>query len=209
MVNVPVVNASLEPQREISLPEEIFGRPYRRDLVWEAVRNFLANRRQGNASTKRRDEVSGSGKKVWKQKHTGRARMGEIRSPLWYHGGIVFGPKPRDYSYAMPRKVRRAAMRSLLSERIRRGSLTVVDGLAVESHRTKDFVARYAAFVGANKTLLLVDVEVPREIQLASRNLPGVKVSRLGELNAYDLARYQTVVFTEPAMLKLAEDLKP
>jgi len=209
MVNVPVVNASLEPQRELTLPEEIFGRPYRRDLVWEAVRNFLANRRLGTASTKNRSEVSGSGKKLWKQKHTGRARMGERTSPLWYHGGIVFGPKPRDYSYAMPRKVRRSAMRSLLSERIRRGSLKVVDALSADTHRTKDFLARYGALVGSSKTLLLVDLEFSRELLLASRNLPGVKVSRVGELNAYDLARYETLVFTEPALLKLAEDLKP
>jgi large subunit ribosomal protein L4 len=209
MVNVPVLNASLETQRELALPEEIFGKPYRRDLVWEAVRNFLANRRLGTASTKRRDEVSGSGKKLWKQKHTGRARMGERTSPLWYHGGIVFGPKPRDYSYGVPKKVRRSAMRALLSERIRRGSLKVLDGFAVETHRTRDFVGRYGALVGGSKSLLLVDLDFGREFLLASRNLPGVKVSRVSELNAYDLARYETVAITEPALLKLAEDLKP
>lgn len=209
MVNISVVNASLESQREISLPEEVFGRPYRRDLVWETVRNYLANQRLGTHSTKRRDEVSGSGKKLWKQKHTGRARMGEIRSPLWYHGGIVFGPKPRDYSYAVPKKVRKSAMRSLLSERVRRGSLTVLDALAAESCRTKDFVGRYGALVGGSKSLLLVDVEVGRELLLATRNIPGVKVARVCDLNAYDLARYETVAITEPALLKLAEDLKP
>ncbi len=209
MVNVPVLNASLEPQRELALPEEIFATPYRRDLVYEAVRNYRANQRLGTASTKRRDEVSGSGKKLWKQKHTGRARVGERTSPLWYHGGIVFGPKPRDYSYAVPKKVRRGALRSLVSERLRRGSLKVLDSLAVDAPRTREFLKRYGGLVDSAKSLLLVDVEVARPVALASRNLPGVKVSRVSELNAYDLARYQTVVFTEPALLKLAEDLKP
>ena len=209
MVNVPVLNASLETQRELALPEEIFGKPYRRDLVWEAVRNFLANRRLGTASTKNRDEVSGSGKKLWKQKHTGRARMGEVRSPLWYHGGIVFGPKPRDYSYAIPKKMRRSAMRSLLAERLRRGLLKVIETLTVEGAKTKGFVTKFGPLFEAHKTVLFVDERVAPEVLLASRNVPGVKVTGLDEINVYDLARYEMVVFTEPALLKLAEVLKP
>jgi large subunit ribosomal protein L4 len=209
MANIPVINASNEVSRELNLPEEVFATPYRRDLIYEAVRNFLANQRLGTHSTKRRDEVSGSGKKLWKQKHTGRARMGEIRSPLWYHGGIVFGPKPRDYSYTIPKKIRRGAMRSLLSERIRRGMLAVMDGFTVESHRTKEFVSRYAPILNAHKTVLFVDTTVSEPIRLASRNVPGVKVAGVDEVNIYDLARYEMVVFTESALARLSEVLKP
>ena len=209
MVNVPVKNSSMENQREINLPEEIFAVPYRRDLIHEAVRNFAANQRLGTHSTKRRDEVSGSGKKLWKQKHTGRARVGEVRSPLWYHGGIVFGPKPRDYSYSVPKKMRRGAMRSLLSERLRRGLLTVIDSLAVDEPKTKAFSARYGQLVDAHRTLLFVDENVGAPVLRASRNLPGVKVTALDEINLYDLARYEMVVFTEPALMRLAEMLKP
>ncbi len=103
-MNIHVINEKNEAQRELDLPAEVFGVAYRKDLIYEAVRNYTANQRLGTHSTKRRDEVSGSGRKIWKQKHTGRARMGEIRSPLWYHGGITFGPKPRDYSYAIPKR---------------------------------------------------------------------------------------------------------
>ena len=209
MVNIPVVNAALENQREISLPEEVFSAPYRQDLIYEAVRNYAANQRLGTHSTKRRDEVSGSGKKLWKQKHTGRARMGEIRSPLWYHGGIVFGPKPRDYSYRVPKKVRRGAMRSLLSERLRRGLLKVVDKFTLEGPKTRAFLATYGSLLEAHRTVLFVDEKVEASAALASRNIPGVKVTAVSEVNIYDLARYELVVFTEPALLRLAEVLKP
>ncbi len=208
-MNIPVINEASETQRELTVPDEIFEARYRRDLVHEAVRNYLANQRLGTHSTKRRDEVSGSGKKLWKQKHTGRARMGEIRSPLWYHGGIAFGPKPRDYSYAVPKKVRRGAMRSLLSERVRRNMLAVMETLEVEEPRTKAFVSKFAPILNAHKTVLFVDREVSESVRLASRNLPGVKTQRLEELNIYDLARYEMVVITEPAIMKLAEVLKP
>ncbi len=208
-MNIPVINAQREPQREVALPDEIFGAEYRRDLVYEAVKAFMASQRLGTHSTKRRDEVSGSGKKLWKQKHTGRARMGEIRSPLWYHGGIVFGPKPRDYGYAVPKKVRRSAMRGLLSERVRRGLLAVVEELAVEEPKTKAFARKYAALLDPHKTVLFVDEEVAEPVRLASRNLPGVKVARAADVSVYDLARYEMTVFTERALLRLAEVLKP
>lgn len=209
MVNVTVVNATLEPQREIQLPEEVFAFPYRRDLIHEAVRQFAANQRLGTHSTKRRHEVSGSGKKLWKQKHTGRARMGEIRSPLWYHGGIVFGPKPRDYSYYVPKKVRRAAMRSLLSERLRRGLIKVVDELKVERAKTADFVKKFGGILDSHKTVLFVDEKVGRDLLLAGRNVPGVKLAQADEVSVYDLARYEMVVLSEPALARLTEALKP
>ncbi len=208
-MNIHVINEKNEAQRELDLPAEVFGVAYRKDLIYEAVRNYTANQRLGTHSTKRRDEVSGSGRKIWKQKHTGRARMGEIRSPLWYHGGITFGPKPRDYSYAIPKKMRRGAMRSLLSERIRREGLAVIEGFAVDEPKTKAFVTKYGPILDAHKTILFVDREVEKNARLASRNIQGVKVTRRDNLNVYDLARYDMVVFTEPALLDLAEVLQP
>lgn len=208
-MNVQIINEAREKLREVDLPDTVFATPYRRDMIHEAVVNYMANQRLGTHSTKRRGEVSGSGKKVWKQKGTGRARMGTIRSPLWYHGGITFGPKPRDYSYSVPKKVRRGAMRSLLSERIRRDSLAVIEAFTVDEPKTKAFIAKYGRFLDGYKTILFVDDEVDEAPRLAGRNLPGVSMSRLGELNVYDLARYEMVVFTEPAILKLAEALKP
>ncbi|HNT16481.1 MAG TPA: 50S ribosomal protein L4 [Acidobacteriota bacterium] len=193
----------------MDLPEDVFGVTFRPDVIHEAVICYLANQRLGTHSTKRRDEVSGSGKKLWKQKHTGRARMGEIRSPLWYHGGITFGPKPRDYSYAIPKKVRRLAIRSIISERIRRGTLKVLDTLEVNEPRTKAFVENYKEIIGSSKTVLFVDEVASKNVLLASRNVPGVDVVSLNELNAYNLAKYETVVFTENTLSKLAEALRP
>lgn len=209
MLTLPVLNNALSKEREMDLPEDVFGVTFRPDVIHEAVICYLANQRLGTHSTKRRDEVSGSGKKLWKQKHTGRARMGEIRSPLWYHGGITFGPKPRDYSYAIPKKVRRLAIRSIISERIRRGTLKVLDTLEVKEPRTKAFVENYREILGSSKTVLFVDETVGRSVLLASRNVPGVDVVSLNEINAYNLARYETVVFTENTLNKLAEALRP
>ena len=209
MLTLPVLNNALSKEREMDLPEDVFGVTFRPDVIHEAVICYLANQRLGTHSTKRRDEVSGSGKKLWKQKHTGRARMGEIRSPLWYHGGITFGPKPRDYSYAIPKKVRRLAIRSIISERIRRGTLKVLDSLEVKEPKTKAFVDNYREIIGSSKTVLFVDEVASKNVLLASRNVPGVDVVSLNELNAYNLAKYETVVFTENTLSKLAEALRP
>ncbi len=209
MLTLPVLNNALSKEREMDLPEDVFGVTFRPDVIHEAVICYLANQRLGTHSTKRRDEVSGSGKKLWKQKHTGRARMGEIRSPLWYHGGITFGPKPRDYSYAIPKKVRRLAIRSIISERIRRGTLKVLDTLEVKEPKTKAFVENYREIIGSSKTVLFVDEVASKNVLLASRNVPGVDVVSLNELNAYNLAKYETVVFTENTLSKLAEALRP
>jgi len=209
MLTLPVLNNTLSKEREMDLPEDVFGVTFRPDVIHEAVICYLANQRLGTHSTKRRDEVQGSGKKLWKQKHTGRARMGEIRSPLWYHGGITFGPKPRDYSYAIPKKVRRLAIRSILSERVRRGTLKVLDSLQVAEPKTKAFVESYKEIIGSSKSVLFVDETVGKDVVLASRNVPGVDVVSLNEINAYNLAKYETVVFTENTLNKLAEALRP
>lgn len=207
MPTLEVVNNILAKEKEIDLPEEVFSSKYRPDVIYEAVKCYLANQRLGTHSTKRRDEVSGSGKKLWKQKHTGRARMGEIRSPLWYHGGIVFGPKPRDYSYAIPKKVKKLAIKSLLSERIRRGSLLVINELKLETAKTKSFLENYGKLIEDSKTTLFVDEKTDKNVLLASRNIPQVEVIPLNEINAYNLARYEKVVFTENAITKLSEGL--
>ncbi len=207
MPTLEVLSNTLTKIKEIDLPEEVFGLDFRPDVIYEAVRCYLANQRLGTHSTKRRDEVSGSGKKLWKQKHTGRARMGEIRSPLWYHGGIVFGPKPRDYSYTIPKKVKKLAIKSLLSERMRRNSIAIIEKLEVSEPKTKAFLSSYSQLIEDAKTTLFVDENIDKNVLLSSRNLPYVDVIPLNELNAYNLARYEKVIFTENAMSKLMEGL--
>lgn len=207
MPTVEVINNSMVKVKEMELPEEVFSTEFRPDVIYEAVKNYLANQRLGTHSTKRRDEVSGSGRKLWKQKHTGRARMGEIRSPLWYHGGIVFGPKPRDYSYKIPKKVKRLAIKSILSERIRRGSLVVIDDLSIGEPKTKTFLKTYGKLVEGAKTVLFVDDKKNNDFILSSRNVLGVDTILLNEVNAYNLARYEKVVFTESALSKLMEGI--
>lgn len=208
MPTLEVINSDLAKEKEIDLPEDIFSSEYRPDVIYEAVKCYLANQRLGTHSTKRRDEVSGSGKKLWKQKHTGRARMGEIRSPLWYHGGIVFGPKPRDYSYTIPKKVKKLAIKSLLSERIRRGSLVVINNLKLETVKTKSFLENYGKLIEDSKTTLFVDEKADKKVILASRNVPGVEVVSVNEINAYNLAKFEKVVITENAITKLSEGLQ-
>ncbi len=208
MPTLEVLNNSLAKEKEIDLPEEVFGSEYRPDVIYEAVKCYLANQRLGTHSTKRRDEVSGSGKKLWKQKHTGRARMGEIRSPLWYHGGIVFGPKPREYSYTIPKKVKKLAIKSILSERIRRGSLLVINDLSLETARTRAFLENYGKLMEDSKTTLFVDENVSKNLILASRNVPGVEIVGVNEINPYNLAKFGKVVITEKAIAKLSEGLQ-
>lgn len=209
MVALGVINNEMEKIREIDIPEEVINTEYRPDVIYEAVKCYMANQRLGTHSTKRRDEVSGSGRKPWRQKHTGRARAGEIRSPLWYHGGIVFGPKPRDYSYTIPKKVKKLALRSLLAERIRRGLIDVIDKLETEDHKTKTFIKKYEKILDSAKTILFVDEKVEKKVLLSSRNIPYIEVISLNEINAYNLARYEKVVFTENALLKFSEGLIP
>jgi len=207
MITIPVINGSAERVGEVKLPATVFGAPFNRHLVWEVVRNQLANKRRGTACTKVRSEVSGSGRKLWKQKHTGRARMGEIRSPLWRKGGTVFGPKPRDYSYRMPVKARRNALKGLLSEMVRRETLLVMDTLELESPKTKSFIEKYGkACQGAKKTLIYSG-EVARDAYLASRNLADITVKPVGEINVYDISRHERVLLTDQAAKTLAEEL--
>ncbi len=197
---VPVRNLKGEIVGEIALSDAVFARPLNEALIWEAVRWFEAKQRAGTASTKTRGEVSGSGRKPWRQKGTGRARVGSIRTPLWRHGGTVHGPKPRSYAYELPKKVRRAALAVVLSERLREGNLLVFDEFALESHKTKGLVQILQALGLAEKKVLLVDSEKNRNLWLASRNLPRVGMTSGHGVNIRDALYYETLAFSQAAI---------
>jgi large subunit ribosomal protein L4 len=191
----------IQPQ----LNEAIFGAKTRPHLLHQAVVMQLANRRAGSAATKSKGFVSGGGKKPWRQKGTGRARSGSIRSPIWVGGGTVFGPQPRDYSYRLPRKARREALLSALSSKNRDGKIIVVDKLVLDAPKTKLMVQ---ALVQLKVTSALI--VIPQEdakIERSARNLPKVKVLRVEGLNVYDLLRYEHLVLTDGALKLLEERL--
>ena len=208
MPSVNVINFNNEVVGSVDLADEVFAAPVNEHLLYEAVRCYTASRRSGTASTKTRHEVSGSGKKLWKQKGTGRARMGSIRSPLWRHGGTVHGPQPRDYSYKLPRKMELGALRSALSAKLRDGELRVVQGFGLEDHKTKA-LRGILDRIDARKSVLLVDHEAEnRNLALSSRNLAGVKLVATREVNVYDLLKSANVLLSEGAARKLGEALK-
>src|SRR5919206_4294437 len=159
MPTVKVRNIKNEEIGEVELSDAVFGAPLNEGLIHAAVRNFMANARQGTSATKTRGDTSGAGRKLWKQKGTGRARIASLRSPLWKGGGNVHGPQPRDWSYRIPKKMRRGAIRSVLSERLREGGLVVVENFDLETHKTKDFVATLAALGFEGRTLIVDAVE--------------------------------------------------
>ena len=181
-----------------NLKEEIFGVKARPYLLHQAVIMQLANRRTGAAATKSKGLVSGGGKKPWRQKGTGRARAGSIRSPIWVGGGTTFGPHPRDYSYRMPRKARREALLSALSLKNRDGKLIVVDRLELEQPKTK-IMSKALAELSVNSALIVIP-EAEENIERSARNLPKVKVLRVEGLNVYDLIRYEHLILTEEAL---------
>jgi large subunit ribosomal protein L4 len=206
MVKVKVRNLKNKEVSEMELPEAIFDYPLKEHLIYEAVKNFNANQRQGTACTKTRSEVSGSGKKLWKQKGTGRARMGAIRSPLWRKGGTTFGPKPRDYSYAMPKKARRNAIKSVLSDKIRNDRLFILDELKLGSPKTKDTLKTLKHF--AFDKLLIVDQRDNNDLMLSTRNIPHIKAIDVGEMNIYDSLNYNYIMLSVDVVKKLMEVLK-
>jgi large subunit ribosomal protein L4 len=190
---------------EPTLNEAIFGAKPRTHLLHQAVVMQLANRRTGSAATKSKGFVSGGGKKPWRQKGTGRARAGSIRSPIWVGGGTVFGPQPRDYSYRMPRTARREALLSALSLKKRENKIIVVDKLELEQAKTKLMVQALAELKVASA--LLVIPQADAKIERSARNLPNVKVLRVEGLNVYDLLRYEHLILTDEALKILQEKL--
>jgi large subunit ribosomal protein L4 len=208
MPSVDIIDLNNQVVGSLELADDVFAAPVNEHLLYEAVRCYQAGQRSGTASTKTRHEVSGSGKKLWRQKGTGRARMGSIRSPLWRHGGTVHGPQPRDYSYKLPRKMELGALRSALSAKLRDGELRIVQAFTLQDHKTRSFRAVLDR-LDANKTVLVVDHEADnRNLSLASRNLRGVEFVNTKDVNAYNLLRASKVLLSEGAARKLGEALK-
>jgi large subunit ribosomal protein L4 len=208
MPTVKVRNLKNEEIGDVELSDAVFGAEMNEALIHAAVRNFMANARAGTVGTKTRGDVSGSGKKLWKQKGTGRARIASIRSPLWKGGGKVHGPQPRDWSYNMPKKMRRGALRSALSERVREGNMIVVDGFALDKPKTKDFLTSLAGLGLEGKTLI-VDSLDNVNLLLAARNVKRAKVVNSYGLNIYDLLYHEKVVLSRAAADELSELLDP
>ena len=206
MPSVDVIDLNNKVVGKVDLADEVFAAPVNEALLYEAVRHYLAGTRRGTASTKTRHEVAGSGKKLWKQKGTGRARMGSIRSPLWRHGGTTHGPQPKDYSYKLPRKMLLGALKSALSAKLRDGELRVVQDFSIAEPKSK--VMRNALNVlKAERTVLMVDNGENRNLALSSRNLEGVKLVASHQVNVYDLLGHTQVLFSQAAAQKLSEAL--
>jgi large subunit ribosomal protein L4 len=208
MANIDVVDFGGKKVGSLELADEIFGQ-INEALLWEAVKHYRAALRQGTHATKNRKLVSGSGKKLWKQKGTGRARIGSVRSPLWRHGGTVHGPQPRSYEYAFPRKKMLGALRSALASKYADGQLTVVESLELEEPKSKLYRAALDK-LEAKKTALLVESSqtLGRNLMLGARNLEGVELMLNNEVHPYDLLRSERVIFSRPAIEKLQESLK-
>ncbi len=206
MAEIEVKNLANEVVGKLELSDTVFKAEFNQPLIWEAVKHYNDSLRAGTASTKVRGEVSGSGKKLWRQKGTGRARIGSIRSPLWRHGGTVHGPKPRDYSYRFPRKKLKIAMRSALSAKFNDNSLAVVEALPLESHKTKDFQKILAGF-GFTGKVLIVDSSENRNLTLSSRNLPKVKLVPGTGVNIFDVVNSNTLLFSKDSILQVQEVL--
>lgn len=206
---VDVVNLEGKAVGKVELADAVFAVKPNPHLLHEASRWHLAGLRAGTHKTKGRGEVKGSGRKLWRQKGTGRARIGSIRSPLWRHGGTVHGPHPRDYSYRLPRRMFLGALRSALSAKLAEEKLTVVDAWALESHKTKLLREALDRLDGDSRTILLVDQGANRNLELASRNLEGVELVESKALQPYDLLRHDRLMISKGAALKLGTALAP
>jgi large subunit ribosomal protein L4 len=206
MPTIEVKNLKNERIGELELREEVFGVPLNEALIHDAVKNHLANQRQGTVKTKTRGNTSGSGKKLWRQKGTGRARIASLRSPLWKGGGNVHGPQPRDWTSELPRKMKRGALKSALSERLREGNLIVIEDFNLDNHKTKTFIAIAELFGWGEKTLI-VETEPKTNLILSSRNVPGIKIASGVNVNIYDVLYNEKIVFTKDAINALQERL--
>ena len=204
MPKVSVYNIEGKKVSDIDLKEEIFGIEPNEAVIHSVLVNFLANQRQGTQSTKTRSEVSGGGRKPWRQKGTGRARQGSIRAPQWIKGGITLGPKPRSYKYTVNKKERRLAVKSMLSMKVLEQSLVVVDKLAFEEIKTKNMVSALNNLKVTGKTLVML-AEKNENVQKSARNIEGVKTTLVNTINVYDLLKYNNLVVTLDTVKKLEE----
>ncbi len=191
----------------IEVVENIINTKYHKEVIWEAVNHYLACQRSGTACTRTRKEVSGGGKKPWKQKHTGRARAGSIRSPLWRHGGTIFGPKPRDYSYPFPKKKRILAIKSIIANKIKIGDIHIIDRLVLDTPKTKEALKIFKAFnlISGIHKVLFIDFNDNITCSLAVRNIPKAKFIPLSFLNVYDLMNYKKIFISKAAFEKIQE----
>jgi large subunit ribosomal protein L4 len=207
MPEIAVKSMKNDTLKEISISEEVFSYPLKEHLIYEAVLHYRASGRSGSANTKNRVEVHGGGRKPWRQKGTGRARVGTIRSPLWRGGGIVFGPKPRDYGYHMPKKMIRNALKSILSAKYQEERILVLDDLELESHKTKELKKVLSEVLGIKGKALIVYEGENKNLELAVRNNRRLKLIRALALNPYDALDNEWLVMNERALLRLNEVL--
>ena len=204
MPQVTVFDMTGKSVGEMTLSDAIFGIEPNTSVMHAAVVNYLANQRQGTQSTLTRSEVSGGGRKPWKQKGTGRARQGSTRAPQWTHGGIALGPKPRDYSYELPKKVKRLALKSAFSTKVADNDLIVVDNIAVEGFKTKAVVEMLSK-LGADKKALIVMPELDQKLIKSAANIPGVKTALVNTINVYDILNCDKFIVAKSALEKIEE----
>jgi large subunit ribosomal protein L4 len=205
-MKIAVKNFDNQQVREIELPDEVFGYPYKQHLIHEAVQAYLASLRRGTHKTKTRSEVSGSGRKLWRQKGTGRARTGDIRNPKWRKGGTVHGPVPRSYEKDLSRREKKNALKSALSKKLAEESIVVLEGLELGSHKTRDLIARLGKLGIAGKALLVDSLE-NHDLSLAARNAPALKAVDALAVNVYDVVDRRYLVLSEDALGRLVEVL--
>jgi large subunit ribosomal protein L4 len=206
MATVEVKNLEGQTVKELQVPDAVFGEKPSQSLLWEAVKQYLASQRRGTHKTKSRGEVSGGGKKPWRQKGTGRARAGSIRSSLWRHGSIAHGPKPRDYSYELPKKMLRGALRAALAAKFQDHKLTVVDQFNLGEPKTRAFSGALHK-LGVEKTVLVVNDAANRNLELSSRNVEGCDLVRHHRLHPYHVLSHDQLVISEGALARLQEAL--
>ena len=204
MPKIDVYNIEGKKVSDIELADSVFGIEPNEKIVHSVLVNYMANQRQGTSNTKTRAEVAGGGRKPWKQKGTGRARQGSIRSPQWFKGGIALGPKPRDYSYRVNKKERRLAIRSVLSSKVLENNLVVVDAMNFDAIKTKNMVSALNNLKVEGKTLIVLP-EKNENVQKSARNIEGVKTSLVNTINVYDLLKYNKLVLTVDAVKNLEE----
>lgn len=206
MPRVALYNIQGQQVGEVDLDERIFGGEVNEAVLHDAVVMQLASKRQGTAATRGRSEISGGGRKPWRQKGTGRARAGSIRSPLWRGGAVTFGPRPRDYGYKLPKKVRRLALRSALASKVRDGNIIVLEELKLEQPRTKEMAGILRTLAGKNKALVVTAAREPN-VELSARNIPGVSFLTSEGINVYDLLAHDKLVITKDAVARVEEVL--
>jgi large subunit ribosomal protein L4 len=207
MATVEVKNLEGQSVKELQLADEVFGLKPNQSLLWEAVKQYLASQRRGTHKTKSRGEVRGGGKKPWRQKGTGRARVGSIRSSLWRHGSIAHGPVPRDYSYELPERMLRGAMRSALAAKYQEKKLTVVDQFNLQEPKTKLFAGALEK-LGVQRTVLVVNEATNRNLRLSSRNIEGCDLVRHHDLHPYHILSHDQLLISEGALTRLQEALR-